>query len=701
MVGDHPAPSGNSQSAILREASLALVSQLSLEPLLETLVEKACLLAHARYGALGVLGDDGRITSFVTFGLSSEERERIGAPPSGRGVLGLLMTEKQPIRLEDLSQHPASVGFPEGHPPMRSFLGVPVFTRGRVYGNLYLTERQGAAAFTKQDEDILTAFAVFAAVAIENAQQYEESQHRRRELQTLLETGKVMVSSLRTDETLDRIVKASLSLLRADGAHIVLNDETRWTLLTSTEQSGPLHSGSSNLLFEEDWMRRVMDDPAPLVVQDVKADLPELGLSEPAIHVGSLAFISIRAGVTVYGALGVSYRDSNRVPANAGPLLEWMADRAAVALRNADLYRREAQDRGALDAIFQSLSEGVYTVDRELRIQRTNPSAAMLAGRPMDAGNGLLCREFFHYLDDEGSSVCDTACPARIAMETGEPVVRREVFLRPRGDGRQVPVDLSATPLRDDEGRVVGAVEVVQDASQRHAADALRQHIISLVSHELRTPLGHIKGYASSLVQPDVEWDQETQKEFINGILVEADRMARLVSDILDLSRLESGREETERLPTPIEAPVRAGIAQVRTLTQRHHVDVSIPQVLPLALIDQAQIERVVSNLVENAAKYSPEGTRISVSAEEIPGWICVCVADQGYGIPADQLARVFEKFVRLKVPAGRPIPGTGLGLPLCKVIIEGHGGRLWAESALGQGSRFYFTLPVADLSET
>ncbi|MBI4236698.1 MAG: histidine kinase, partial [Chloroflexi bacterium] len=238
----------------------------------------------------------------------------------------------------------------------------------------------------------------------------------------------------------------------------------------------------------------------------------------------------------------------------------------------------------------------------------------------------------------------------------------------------------------------------VQDVSHRRAAEELREDIISLVSHELRTPLGHIKGYASSLLQPDVEWDSATHREFLDGILTQTDRMARLVSDILDLSRLETGHHAgADRRPTSLEEPLRAGIAEVRTFTRHHRIHMRLPKGLPPVLAEPSQIERVISNLVENAAKYSPEGTLISIGAraglEEVRVW----VADQGIGIPPDQTERIFEKFVRLPGPGGHSTPGTGLGLPLCKVIVEAHGGRIWVESVPGRGSRFSFTLPQAD----
>ncbi|HXF72228.1 MAG TPA: GAF domain-containing protein, partial [Actinomycetota bacterium] len=153
----------------LIEAGLALASELSLEGVLQRIVELAADVTDARYGALGVLGPDGRIVHFITTGITEEERARIGDPPVGRGILGALIRERKVLRIDDLSKDPRSVGFPPNHPVMRSFLGAPVMARGRVFGNIYLTEKRGAPAFTEEDERALEVLATQAGVAVENA----------------------------------------------------------------------------------------------------------------------------------------------------------------------------------------------------------------------------------------------------------------------------------------------------------------------------------------------------------------------------------------------------------------------------------------------------------------------------------------------------------------------------------------------------
>jgi signal transduction histidine kinase len=170
----------------LIEAGMILASELSLEAVLIRIVELAVDLTDARYGALGVLTPDGRlIEEFITVGITPEERAALGDPPTGHGLLGVLITEARPLRIPDISADPRSVGFPPNHPPMHSLLGAPVAGRGRVFGNIYLTDKQGAEMFDEEDERVLVVLATQAAIAVENARLYDETERKSRELQKL------------------------------------------------------------------------------------------------------------------------------------------------------------------------------------------------------------------------------------------------------------------------------------------------------------------------------------------------------------------------------------------------------------------------------------------------------------------------------------------------------------------------------------
>ena len=209
----------------LFSAVVAVAAGLELNSTLRRIVQAAVDLVDARYGALGVLGPDGTVSDFVHVGMDHSVVEAIGEPPQGRGMLGLLTRHPVPIRVEHLSQHPASVGFPANHPPMASFLGVPVRVRGEVFGNLYLTDKRGDAAFTADDERNVMALAAAAAVAIENARLYERSRQRERWQQAVFDVAQAVLSGTDTEDVLSMITQRARSLTGADLAVLAMPDE--------------------------------------------------------------------------------------------------------------------------------------------------------------------------------------------------------------------------------------------------------------------------------------------------------------------------------------------------------------------------------------------------------------------------------------------------------------------------------------------
>ena len=211
----------------LLEAGLALGAELSLPVALQRIVELAAELAGARYGALGVLGRDGRISEFITTGVTAAERAAIGHIPVGRGILGVLIDDARPLRLHDIAEDPRSVGFPANHPPMRSFLGVPVTARGRVYGNLYLTEKHGGEDFDADDERALVLLAAQAGVAIENAHLYEEAHDRAQRLEAVRAITTAILAGTDTAELLGLVVRHARALVGADLATLALPGRRR------------------------------------------------------------------------------------------------------------------------------------------------------------------------------------------------------------------------------------------------------------------------------------------------------------------------------------------------------------------------------------------------------------------------------------------------------------------------------------------
>ncbi|MGH2515970.1 MAG: sensor histidine kinase, partial [Ktedonobacterales bacterium] len=231
----------------------------------------------------------------------------------------------------------------------------------------------------------------------------------------------------------------------------------------------------------------------------------------------------------------------------------------------------------------------------------------------------------------------------------------------------------------------------------------LKNALLGSVTHDLRTPLASIKAAASSLLQPEITWSDENRHELLTAIDMGADRLNRLVSNLLDLSRLEAGVAAPVKDWYPIGDVIATVLDQLDLTGQTtgYHLRVDVSPDVPLVPMDYGQIEQVLINLVENALKYSPAGSEIRIQAELLASAeMRLRVSDAGIGIPASELDAIFDKFyrvqhVRLPWATARPPIGTGLGLAICRNIIQAHGGRIWAESRPGAGSTFTFTLPI------
>jgi two-component system, OmpR family, sensor histidine kinase KdpD len=224
--------------------------------------------------------------------------------------------------------------------------------------------------------------------------------------------------------------------------------------------------------------------------------------------------------------------------------------------------------------------------------------------------------------------------------------------------------------------------------------DALRAALLSSVSHDLRTPLTSIKAAASSLLQEDVEWDKEERRGFAQAIEHEADRLNRLVGNLLDMSRIEAGALKPEKEWYALPALIQDVLGHLQPLLHGRAVQTSLPDDLPPVKMDYLQIDQVLTNLLENAVRYTPTGSPIEISAEAQDGQLLVSVADRGPGIPPEELERIFDKFYRVRT-LQRDTSGSGLGLAVCRGLVEAHGGRIWAENREGGGALFRFTLPL------
>jgi PAS domain S-box-containing protein len=352
------------------------------------------------------------------------------------------------------------------------------------------------------------------------------------------------------------------------------------------------------------------------------------------------------------------------------------------------------------ELILQSVADGIYGSDLEGRLTFINPAAARALGYTAEELTGRDVHEVIHHSHADGTPYSRAACSLLQAMNRREPThLRDELFWR--RDGTSIPVELSASPLIEN-GQISGMVVSFQDVSERRRLDRMKEEFISTVSHELRTPLTSLRASLGLISSGALDKRPEKQHQMVEMALGNCDRLTRLVNDILDFDRVERGKLALNRQPVEAADLLRRAADVAHARAGERHIGLRIDAPPALVLADEERIMQVLNELVANALKFSAPETTIRLAAQPPAenlngaGEVCLVVEDQGRGIAPEKLERIFDRFQQGDASDSRALGGTGLGLALCRSIVEQHGGRIWAESTPGKGSRFLFTLPAA-----
>lgn len=469
----------------LLDAVVTLAGDLSLDSVLQRIVTTASELVGARYGALGVLAsanteDERRLREFVTHGLSDGERRRIGDLPRGHGLLGLIIDEPSPVRLDNIGDHPASFGFPANHPPMNSFLGVPIRTRGKIFGNLYLTEKRDGASFTLEDEQVVVALAAAAGVVIENARLYEEAEQRQRWLEAAAEITTALLGDVSREEALQLVADRAREVAEADLSSVALRRDGTEDLVVQVVSG--VHDAAVGAVVPDDLgvAGAVLSTGERVVVGDVETDHRFAGHQlEPPFdqaQIGSVVGLPLCTDGALTGVLTLAWargRDQAATETDI-QLPVAFAEQAALALQVASA--REDRARLAVfedrDRIGRDLHDLV--IQRLFAIGLTLENAARLAARPE------VTARITSAVDDIDVTIKE---------------IRRSIFQL--GSGRGSLID-----LRTELGRVVEEQSVVlgyrptfvtEGPVDSAVPDETRPHLLAVLRESLSNAARHAK----------------------------------------------------------------------------------------------------------------------------------------------------------------------------------------------------------------
>ena len=542
-------------------------------------------------------------------------------------------------------------------------------------------------AVAERDADGTVTGWVGSATDIEDSKRAEERQS------FLAEAGWVLGSSLDYEQTLADVARLAvprvadwcavdvfvdgrlerLALQHADPLKVALARELQETMLAARDAAGAEAIGQQE----------------PVLIAEVDDDLLEgFGFDERQLEIAkalaprSYVTVPLLARGEVFGSISLVTAESGRIFGEDDlALAQELSRLAAIAIDNARLFA-EAERRAQAARVLESVGDGVVLVDREGVVRLWNPAAAAIIGRAEEDVLGRRIEEVIPGWEGIRSLV-------PVADSATEPV--RAVTTPVEIDGRELWISGSGVAVEE------GTVYAFRDLTEEHALEKMRADFVATVSHELRTPLAAIYGSAQTIRRTDLELDPQIEDELLGVIAAESDRLASIVNDLLLSSHLDSGR-----LPVQIESCDARELAAAVVDVARTHLpenvalELDAPDNLPLVAADAGQLRQVLTNLVDNAVKYSPGGGTVTLGVTGGDGAVRFAVTDRGLGIPAAEQRRIFEKFYRLDPDMTRGIGGTGLGLYICRELVRRMEGQIWVESTHGRGSTFVVELPAA-----
>lgn len=516
--------------------------------------------------------------------------------------------------------------------------------------------------------------------------------YRVRQREYLLDILRAITSQLDLDHVLRLVLNASAAMLTARVGLVALRDET----------DGMFHIQAVSGIEDE----RIPDLEAKLhelvegAGDGIDYDYLDVKLREMAVVIDrklrqSIAMPLIFAEKPL-GLLIVFRSYQSVVTPDDLQILQSFASQAAIAVHNAQMYESINHERKRLEAILEYSGDAVMILDPHLAILQVNRAFERMTAWPVEDVIGLVQDEVLTWRRLEQGDLrdaLDNGWPFRQTGEQDTLYVEGDLLRR---DGLMLSIGITYSSLFSADGRLSNIIASIRDITNFRRAQEMQNVFISTISHELRTPIALIKGYASTLCRDDVEWEPQMLRETLQIIEEEADRLNDMVGDLLTASKIQAERTVSlKRDDVRIDLIAARSVERLGSQTEQHKITLSFPDDFPLVCGDERLLRQVIDNLLSNAIKYSPNGGKITVGGQYDGRNVTIFVRDTGIGIPEDEQGQIFERFYRIDNNLSRKTKGTGLGLYLARMIVEAHGGRIYVKSRVGQGSTFYFTLPL------
>ena len=579
---------------------------------------------------------------------------------------------------------------------IRAVLVVPMHHKGKFIGGIILGNHQ-TRDFNDQETAFIEALAQQSINAIENARLFKAEQEKRELAEALEEAAAFVSSNLDLDEVLDRILEQVARVVNGDTFNIMLRKGNkvqivRWRGYGAREinEELPVREFSLDKYLS---LIKMTEEAKPILITDTRADpnwVPSQEDTWRRAYIGA----PINVGEQTIGFLNVNSCQPNHFNHEDAHRLKIFADHIAAAIENARLYQAQREyteklevrvyERTAelqkqyarLEAVLRSTSDGIIVTNAQGEIIQTNPVVESWFNRSLSPEDAETLRQTVHDISQQADE-------------------HPEIILELQG----LDLQLNAAPITSSNTQEASVVVAVHDVSHLKALERMQSQFVSDVSHELRTPLTTAKLYTQLLRRSS----QEKHAAYLDALEAELERQSILIEDILDLSRIDAGRLALTPRPTDLNklsASILMG-HDVLAQSKKLHLESNLTTPAPITFIDAVKMDQVLSNLIENAIRYTPPEGIIQITTKKAQAkerqWAIFQIQDTGIGIPAEELPYIFSRFFRGAQPREEQIQGTGLGLAIAKEIVELHGGWIDVRSEVKTGTTFTVWLPLAD----
>jgi len=721
--------------ALFNEVSRSVTAKLDLSEVLNIVVEMAPRLIECNRSSIFLLDpESGRYVPRAAYGLELTRITSLTFAP-GEGLAGMVAKTGMPLAVDDVSQDPRFIPGPEGI-EIGSIVLAPLTVGSQVVGVLCL-DRQEPHEFSASEVATLSVLADQVAVAVENARLFDQVRRFSQELERRVEERTQALAGAMEDlteerdrvETLYRItsqLSASLDLERvlnralelvveavgAERAAILMVAPNSERLIHraswGTADRLPLGGVPTRFSRGEGLAGWVIGHREAVIVPDVRQDPRWLEGRDRKREYRSALAVPLLAGGDVLGTLILFHARPGFFNEDHLLLVETAAIQVSHAINNAALYgliRDQAERLGSMlkarqveaaksQAILEAVADGVIVADADGLIVLFNAAAERILELPREEALGRTISEMLGLYGSQARDWMETA--ARWARQPEAYTAEEYLAAGLEIEDRIVSVHLAPVLMGEE---FLGTVSVFRDVTAEAEAKRAKTEFVSTVSHEMRTPMTSIKGYVDLLLMGAVGVLADDQQHFLSIVRNNTDRLTKLVDDLLDISRIESGR----MVLSPENVSIGALADQVILAMEARAMDKGltlrsdVPPGLPEVIADPDRVAQILTNLVVNAVYYTPPDGEITVSACEQDDVLHVSVSDTGIGIAPENQEKIFDRFFRADDAVVQGAPGTGLGLCIVQSLVEMHGGRVWVESKMGEGSTFTFTLPTVE----